>query len=125
MGVMRRLAIAVVVIGVLVAGLFGAGGWATADERQEIKINGNKMSRAAFCHGERILIDGNENHVQLSGHCSRVHINGNDNAIVLSAVVPVVSVNGNHNQVYYSVSQNPVAPRIRDNGNGNVITWMP
>lgn len=123
---MRSVSIAMVVIGLLAAVLSGAGGLpAAADERQEIKINGNKMTRAASCRGRSILIDGNENRVQLSGHCSRVHINGNDNAVVLNAVVSVVSVNGNHNQVYVSVSRNPIAPRIRDNGNDNVITWMP
>jgi hypothetical protein len=102
---MRNLSIAVVVIGVLVAGLFGAGGWAAAEEREEIKINGNKVSRAASCRGKSMLIDGNENRVQLSGQCNRVHINGNGNTVVLNAVVSVVSVNGNQNQVYFSASR--------------------
>jgi hypothetical protein len=121
---MGRLSIALVVIGVLAFVLSSAGGApATAAERQEIRINGNKMSRAAFCHGQSVLIDGNANDVQLRGHCSRVHINGNDHAVVLDGVVPVVSVNGNHN--YVSLSHNPFPPRIHDNGNNNVITRMP
>lgn len=123
---MRRLSMAMAVIDVLASVLSSAGGLpAMAEERKEIKINGNKRSRAVFCHGQSVLIDGNANHVQLSGHCSRVHINGNDNAVVLHAVVPVVSVNGNHNQVYFSVSHNPFPPRIHDNGNDNIITGMP
>lgn len=123
---MRSLSIAMVVIGVLAAVLSGAGGSpAAAEARKEIKINGNKVSRAAFCHGQSVLVDGNENQVQLSGHCSRVNINGNANAVVLNAVVSVVSVKGNHNQVYFSVSHNPFPPRIHDNGNDNVITGSP
>jgi hypothetical protein len=115
-----------VVVGVLAAVLSGAGGLpAAADERQEIKVNGNNLTRATSCRGKSMLIDGNENRVQLRGHCRRVHINGNDNAVVLHAVVSVVSVNGNHNQVYFSVSHNSSPPRIHDNGNGNVITWIP
>jgi hypothetical protein len=98
---------------------------AAADERQEIKVNGNNLTRATSCRGKSMLIDGNENRVQLRGHCRRVHINGNGNAVVLRAVVSVVSVNGNHNQVYVSVSHNPVTPRIHDNGKANVITGMP
>jgi hypothetical protein len=116
-----------VVIGVLAAVLSGTGGArvAVADERQEMKINGNKMARAVSCRGKSTLIDGNENRVQLSGQCNRVHINGNGNAVILNAVVSVVSVNGNQNQVYFSASRNPIMPRISDNGNDNVITWMP
>jgi hypothetical protein len=123
---MRSLSRALVVIGVLTAVLSSAGGSpAAAAERKELKLNGNRMSRAVFCHRQSVLIDGNANHVQVRGHCSRVHINGNDNAVVLHAVVPVVSVNGNHNQVYFSVSRNPFPPRIHDNENDNVITGMP
>ena len=123
---MRRPSMGMAVIGVLASVLCSAGGLPTADaERKEIKMNGNKRSRVAFCHGQSVLIDGNANHVQLRGHCSRVHINGNDNAVVLNATVPVVSVNGNHNQVYFSVSHNPFPPRLHDNGNDNVITGMP
>jgi Protein of unknown function (DUF3060) len=122
---MRSLSRALVVIGVLAAVLSSAGGSpAAAAERKELKLNGNKMSRAVSCHGQSVLIDGNANHVQLRGQC-RVKINGNDNAVVLHAVVPVVSMNGNHNQVYVSVSHNPLPPRIHDNGNDNVITWIP
>jgi Protein of unknown function (DUF3060) len=123
---MCRLSIALVVLGLLVSVLFGAGGsLAAAEERKAIKINGNKISRAAFCHGQSVLIDGNANYVQLSGRCSRVNINGNDNTVVLHAVVPVVSVNGNHNQISFSVSHNPFPPRIHDNGNDNVIIGIP
>ena len=115
-----------VIIGVLAAVLSSTGGvLAAADERQDIKINGNNLTRAASCRGKSLLIDGNTNHVQLRGHCRRVHINGNDNTVVLHAVVSVVSVNGNHNQVYVSMSRNPSPPRIHDNGNANVITGMP
>jgi uncharacterized protein YabE (DUF348 family) len=123
---MRRVSRAMVMIGVLIAVLFGAGGVpAAADERQAIKINGNNVTRAASCRGQSLLIDGNANHVQLRGHCRRVHINGNDNVVVLHAVVSVVSVNGNHNQVYVSISHNPMTPRIHDNGSANVITGIP
>jgi hypothetical protein len=123
---MQRVVRALVVIGVLTVVLSGVGGVpAAADERQEIKLNGNNMSRAVSCRGKRILIDGNDNHVQLRGHCRRVHINGNANVVVVHAVVPVVSVNGNHNQVYVSVSRNPMTPRLHDNGKANLITGMP
>jgi hypothetical protein len=124
--IMRNISIAMVVIGLLAVVLSGAGGVsAVADERQEIKLNGNHMTRAVSCRGQSMLIDGNENRVQLRGYCRRVHLNGNHNAVLVHAVVSVVSVNGNHNQVYVSVSHNPSPPRIHDHGKANVITWMP